>query len=200
MGLRGFSGFDPPSWQDLVNGARPPFHDLENQEPGVVLHRQQHEAASRVERDVRRACSRTGPLGRKVLPLESAGKVEPRNVVRDMDLPVPNAHDARRLEIVADGLPLHGGVQLAGPAPWVSESGHVQLWFDLTDFSSSRLKKNGLLQRSTSRPQAAEAQAALRSARTKSKVLPVNGRVEACKGFLERAKKRQRLVQTDFRG
>ena len=78
-------------------------------------------------------------------------------------------------------------------------------------------RDSGLLQRSTSRPPeaaAAEAsleverlqgaisalgegnplsaplQAALRSARTKSKVLPVNERVEACKGFLERAKKR----------
>ena len=39
-------------------------------------------------------------------------------------------------------------------------------------------------------PLSALLQAALRSARTKSKVLPVNERVEACKGFIERAKKR----------
>ena len=44
-------------------------------------------------------------------------------------------------------------------------------------------------------PLSAPLQAALRSARTKSKVLPVNERVEACKGFLERAKKR--LVRTE---
>ena len=51
--LRGVSGFDPPSWHNLANGARPPFHDLDDQEPGVVRHGWQHEAASRVERDVR---------------------------------------------------------------------------------------------------------------------------------------------------
>ena len=30
-----------------------------------------------------------------------------------MDLGIPNAADSRRLEVVVDGLPLHGGVQLA---------------------------------------------------------------------------------------
>ena len=34
-------------------------------------------------------------------------------LVRDMDLALPNAHDARRLEILADALPLFGGAQLA---------------------------------------------------------------------------------------
>ena len=34
-------------------------------------------------------------------------------MVRDMDLGLPHAHDSRRLEIVADGLPLFGGLQLA---------------------------------------------------------------------------------------
>ena len=34
-------------------------------------------------------------------------------LVRHMDLAAPNAHDCRRLEVVADGLPLFGGVQLA---------------------------------------------------------------------------------------
>ena len=43
-------------------------------------------------------------------------------------------------------------------------------------------------------PLSAPLQAAFCSARTKSKVLPVNERVEACKGFVERAKKR--LVRT----
>ena len=34
-------------------------------------------------------------------------------MIRDMDLAVPHAHDTRRLEVVADGLPLFGGTQLA---------------------------------------------------------------------------------------
>ena len=33
--------------------------------------------------------------------------------VRNMDLEVPVVGDNRRLEVVVDGLPLHGGVQLA---------------------------------------------------------------------------------------
>ena len=33
--------------------------------------------------------------------------------VRDLDLLAPNVHDAKRLEIVAEGLPLYGGAQLA---------------------------------------------------------------------------------------
>ena len=38
-------------------------------------------------------------------------------MVRDMDLRAPNVHDGRRLEVVADGLPLFGGVQLAVDVP-----------------------------------------------------------------------------------
>ena len=34
-------------------------------------------------------------------------------MVRDLDLAVPHAHDTRRLEVVADGLPLFGGSQFA---------------------------------------------------------------------------------------
>ena len=52
--LRGASGFDPPSWQDLANEARPPFHDLDDQEPGVVRHGWQHEAASPQHHEVYR--------------------------------------------------------------------------------------------------------------------------------------------------
>ena len=33
--------------------------------------------------------------------------------MRDLDLAEPNAANARRLEVVADGLPLFGGAQLA---------------------------------------------------------------------------------------
>ena len=41
------------------------------------------------------------------------GRVATNLHVRDMDLGIPNAADSRRLEVVVDGLPLHGGVQLA---------------------------------------------------------------------------------------
>ena len=71
----------------------------------------------------RAACSRTGMLGRRGFPLESAaaricreagGRVATNLHVREMDLGVPIAADnSRRLEVVVDGLPLHGGVQLA---------------------------------------------------------------------------------------
>ena len=65
------------------------------------------------------ACSRTGALGRRGFALESAaarvcreagGRVVTNMFVRDMDLGVPVAGDNRRLEVVIDGLPLHGAV------------------------------------------------------------------------------------------
>ena len=40
--------------------------------------------------------------------------------VRNMDLGAPNAADNRRLEVVVDGLPLFGGVQLAVDTTLVS--------------------------------------------------------------------------------
>ena len=43
---------------------------------------------------------------------EAGGRVRTNMLVRDMDLDVPIA-DARRLEVVVDGLPLHRGAQLA---------------------------------------------------------------------------------------
>ena len=61
-------------------------------------------------------------LGRRGFAVESAGaricreagaRVTTNMMVRDLDLPMPRANDSRRLEIVADGLPLFGGVQLA---------------------------------------------------------------------------------------
>ena len=70
----------------------------------------------------RAACSRAGVLGRRGFAVESAaarvcreagGRVTLNMMVRDMDLAVPHAHDTRRLEVVADGLPLFGGTQLA---------------------------------------------------------------------------------------
>ena len=41
-------------------------------------------------------------------------------MVRDMDLRAPNVHDGRRLEVVADGLPLFGGARLAVDTTLVS--------------------------------------------------------------------------------
>ena len=51
---------------------------------------------------------------------EAGARVATNLLVRDMDLDVPNAHDNRRLEVVADGLPLFGGVQLAVDTTLVS--------------------------------------------------------------------------------
>ena len=69
----------------------------------------------------RAACSGAGVLGSRGFSLESAAarvcreagaRVSTNLFVRDLDLPIAN-HDARRLEVVADGLPLFGGAQLA---------------------------------------------------------------------------------------
>ena len=66
--------------------------------------------------------SRAGVLGRRGFALESAGaricreagaRVSTNVCVRDLDLPAPNVHDARRLEIFAEGLPMFGRAQLA---------------------------------------------------------------------------------------
>ena len=54
----------------------------------------------------RAACARVGVLGR------CGGRVRTNMLVRDMDLDVPIA-DARRLEVVVDGLPLQERAQLA---------------------------------------------------------------------------------------
>ena len=61
-------------------------------------------------------------LGRRGFALESAraricrevgARVSTNVYVRDLDLPAPNVHDARRLEIIAEGLPIFGRAQLA---------------------------------------------------------------------------------------
>ena len=61
-------------------------------------------------------------LSRRVYALESVlaricrearGRVRTNLMVRDMDVPAPNVHDGRRLEVVVDGFPLRGGAQLA---------------------------------------------------------------------------------------
>ena len=70
----------------------------------------------------RAACSRVGVLGKRCFALESAaakicreagGRVATDLFVRDLDVNVPNLMDNRRLEVVADGLPLFAGAQLA---------------------------------------------------------------------------------------
>ena len=77
----------------------------------------------------RQACPRAGVLGRRRFAVESAaarvcreagGRVTVNMMVRDMDLGLPHAHDSRRLEIVADGLPLFSGMQLAVDTTLVS--------------------------------------------------------------------------------
>ena len=67
----------------------------------------------------RAACRRAGVLGSRGFSLESAAarvcreaRVSTNLFVRDLDLPIAN-HDARRLEVVADGLPLFRGAHLA---------------------------------------------------------------------------------------
>ena len=77
----------------------------------------------------RAACATAGVLGRRGWVLESAAarvcgeggsRVRFNVFVRDMDLTEPNRLDRRRLEVVADGLPLHGGAQLALDTTMVS--------------------------------------------------------------------------------
>ena len=77
----------------------------------------------------RAACSRAGVLGPQGFAVESVAaricreggaRVATNLTVRDMDLRPPNVNDGRRLEVVADGLPLLGGVQLAVDTTLVS--------------------------------------------------------------------------------
>ena len=51
---------------------------------------------------------------------EGGARVATNLLVRDMDLRPPNVIDSRRLEVVADGLPLFGGVQLVVDTTLVS--------------------------------------------------------------------------------
>ena len=76
----------------------------------------------------RASCATAGVLGRRGFAVENAaaricreagGRVSTNVWVRDLDLPVP-VNDARRLEIVVDGLPLHGGAQFAVDTTLVS--------------------------------------------------------------------------------
>ena len=70
----------------------------------------------------RAACARAGILGRREYAFETVtaricreagGRVTTNVMVRDLDLAERHIADTRRLEVVADGLPLFGGAQLA---------------------------------------------------------------------------------------
>ena len=70
----------------------------------------------------RSACPVAGVLGRRGFPLENVaaricreagGRVRTNVFVRDLDLPVFNNVDERRLEVFVDGFPLFRGAQLA---------------------------------------------------------------------------------------
>ena len=77
----------------------------------------------------RTACARAGVLARRGFSVESVasricreagGRVSTNILVRDLDLDLEDPGDARRLEVVVDGLPLHGGSQLAVDTTLVS--------------------------------------------------------------------------------
>ena len=77
----------------------------------------------------RAACPEAGVLGKRGFPLECAAaqvcreggaRVSTNVFVRDMDLAVHNGLDSRRLEVVADGLTLWRGAQLAIDTTMVS--------------------------------------------------------------------------------
>ena len=77
----------------------------------------------------RAACATAGVLGRRGWALESVAarvcreagaRVQTNVFVRDMDFANYENLDGRRLEVVADGFPLHGGAQLAIDTTMVS--------------------------------------------------------------------------------
>ena len=77
----------------------------------------------------RAACARAGVLAGRGWALESGvarvcreagGRVTTNVMIRDLDLIQPGVVDARRLEVVVDGLPLFGGAQLAVDGTLVS--------------------------------------------------------------------------------
>ena len=77
----------------------------------------------------RAACSRAGVLGRRGFAVESIGaricreggaRVSTNVHVFVLDILAPEVHDGRRIEIIAEGLPLFGGAQLAVDTTLVS--------------------------------------------------------------------------------
>ena len=79
--------------------------------------------------DHRAACPRSGRLKRRSVPLERAlarvcreagARVRVNVLVRDLNVPGVLATDGRRIEVIADGLPIYGGGQIALDATIVS--------------------------------------------------------------------------------
>ena len=76
----------------------------------------------------RAACARFGVLGRRGWAVENTagicreagGRVTSNVMLRDLDLVGPHVDDGRRLEVIADGLPLFGVAQLAVDTTLVS--------------------------------------------------------------------------------
>ena len=78
----------------------------------------------------RAGCAEAGVLGRRGFALEcsaaqlcreAGGRVSTNVMMRDLDIPGPHAAmDGRRLEVIADGLPLFDGAQLALDTTMVS--------------------------------------------------------------------------------
>ena len=75
------------------------------------------------------------------------GQVTTNVMIRDLDLIQPGVVDARRLEVVVDGLPLFGGAQLAVDATLVSAirsngTGRLRAdWIDGVALWEARRKK-----------------------------------------------------------
>ena len=79
--------------------------------------------------DHRCACSTCGVLRRRAIPLEKAlarvcreagARVAENVLLRDLNLQGISSRDSRQIEVVANGLPLWGGAQLAVDATFVS--------------------------------------------------------------------------------
>ena len=97
----------------------------------------------------RAACSRSGVLGRRGFAVESAlaqicreggARVSTNVMLRDLDISPPQNSDGRRLEVVAEGLTLFGGCQLALDATLVSPlhgDGTQRRGADVTDGAAS---------------------------------------------------------------
>ena len=92
----------------------------------VLLLRRLHLPLPLSSRHHRASCSRAGVLGRRGFALESAvarvcreagARVSVNVFLRDLDLPI-GAMDQRRIEVIAEGLPVFHGAQLAITPRW----------------------------------------------------------------------------------
>ena len=101
----------------------------------LLLRRLLHDRACRCVRLLdacghhRAACARVGVLSRRGYALESVaaqicreagGRVRTNTFVREMDVLDVDSGDGRQLEVVVDGLPLHGGAQVVVDTTLVS--------------------------------------------------------------------------------